>query len=213
MRGRSGDGATAASSWRPNAARSSPTRCWWRRTATRTAWRPDSAADHADRQYIIASEPLPEDLARELSPTGRAFWDTKYFLYYWHVSADRRMIFGGRTSFLPTSVDRSAAILHRGLLRGPPAARGLPHRVRVGRQCRLHVRPDAARGPDVRRRHLCRWLLGTGVALMTGLGTQVGGWLAGDPAPALTKLGFPLVSPRRTRATRGSCRSSASGIA
>ena len=28
---------------------------------------------------------------------------------------------------------------------------------------------------------------------MTGLGTQVGGWLAGDPAPALIKLGFPLV--------------------
>src|SRR6476646_4060666 len=54
------------------------------------------------QSYIIATEPLPEDLAREISPRGRAFFDTKNFLYYWHVSEDRRMIFGGRTSFLPT---------------------------------------------------------------------------------------------------------------
>jgi glycine/D-amino acid oxidase-like deaminating enzyme len=34
---------------------------------------------------------------------------------------------------------------------------------------------------------------GTGVALMTALGTAVGGWLSGDPAPALSRLKFPLV--------------------
>ena len=95
--------------------------------------------------YIIATEPLPEELARELSPKGRAFFDTKNFLYYWHVSADRRMIFGGRASFMPTSVDRTAAILHRGPARGPSAARRLPRRLRLGRQRRLHVRSDATR--------------------------------------------------------------------
>ena len=31
-------------------------------------------------------------------PKGRAFFDTKNFLYYWHVSADRRMVFGGRAA-------------------------------------------------------------------------------------------------------------------
>ena len=31
--------------------------------------------------FIIASEPLPEALARELSPNGRALFDTKNFLY------------------------------------------------------------------------------------------------------------------------------------
>ena len=70
--------------------------------------------------YIIASEPLPEDLARELSPKGRSFFDTKNFLYYWHVSADRRMIFGGRACFMPTSIDQTAAILHKGLLEVHP---------------------------------------------------------------------------------------------
>jgi hypothetical protein len=34
---------------------------------------------------------------------------------------------------------------------------------------------------------------GTGVALMTGLGTAVGEWLSGGPAPALGQLSFPLV--------------------
>ena len=34
---------------------------------------------------------------------------------------------------------------------------------------------------------------GTGVALMTHLGTSVGAWLAGGEAPVLAKLRFPLV--------------------
>ena len=107
--------------------------------------------------YIIASEPLPEELAHELSPKGRAFFDTKNFLYYWHVSADRRMIFGGRASFLPTSIDKTARILHRGLLEVHPPAGGLPDRVRLGRQRRVHVRPDAACGPHEGRRDLRAW--------------------------------------------------------
>src|SRR5258705_220251 len=53
--------------------------------------------------YIIASEPLPDDLVRDISPRGRAFFDTKNFLYYWHISADRRMLFCGRASMLSTS--------------------------------------------------------------------------------------------------------------
>jgi hypothetical protein len=34
---------------------------------------------------------------------------------------------------------------------------------------------------------------GTGVAMMTWLGTAVGGWLSGDEAPALSRLRFPIV--------------------
>ncbi|HEU5204620.1 MAG TPA: FAD-binding oxidoreductase [Candidatus Limnocylindrales bacterium] len=143
--------------------------------------------------YIIASEPLPGDLARELSPTGRAFWDTKYFLYYWHVSADNRMIFGGRTSFLPTSVDRSAGILHRGLLHVHPQLADYRIEYAWGGNVGFTFdrMPHAGRTKDgVTFAVGC---CGTGVALMTGLGTQIGGWLAGDPAPAITRLGFPLV--------------------
>ena len=109
--------------------------------------------------YIIASEPLPEDLVRELSPKGRAFFDTKNFLYYWHISADRRMVFGGRASFLPTSIDHTARDPPPRAARGPPAAGRPADRLRVGRQRRLHLRPDAACRADEGRRRVRDGLL------------------------------------------------------
>ncbi len=143
--------------------------------------------------YIIASEPLPEDLAHELSPKGRAFFDTKNFLYYWHVSADRRMVFGGRASFLPTSIDHTAEILWRGLLEvHPPLA---DYRIEYAWGGNVGFTfdrmPHAGRTRDgVAYAVGC---CGTGVALMTGLGTKVGQWLSGGDPPALSALPFPLV--------------------
>lgn len=143
--------------------------------------------------FIIASEPLPEALARELSPNGRAFFDTKNFLYYWHVSADRRMIFGGRASFLPTSIDKTARILWRGLMEVHPQL--ADHRIEYAWGGNVGFTFD--RMPHVGRTEdgvtYAMGCCGTGVALMTYLGTRVGAWLAGGEAPALAKLDFPLV--------------------
>jgi glycine/D-amino acid oxidase-like deaminating enzyme len=143
--------------------------------------------------YIIASEPLPADLAHELSPNGRAFFDTKNFLYYWHVSADRRMIFGGRASFLPTTIDRTAAILWRGLVDVHPQM--ADYRIEYAWGGNVGFTFD--RMPHVGRTRdgvaYAMGCCGTGVALMTNLGTKVGEWLAGGEAPALAMLRFPLV--------------------
>ena len=143
--------------------------------------------------YIIASEPLPEDLVRELSPKGRAFFDTKNFLYYWHVSADRRMVFGGRASFMPTSIERTAAILWKGLLEVHPQLAGY----RIDYAWGGNVGFTFDRMPHVGRTTdgvaYAMGCCGTGVALMTNLGTKVGAWLAGGEAPALSRLSFPLV--------------------
>jgi glycine/D-amino acid oxidase-like deaminating enzyme len=143
--------------------------------------------------YIIASEPLPEDLARELSPHGRSFFDTKNFLYYWHVSADRRMVFGGRASFMPTSIERTAAILHRGLLEVHPQLSG--YRIEYAWGGNVGFTFD--RMPHVGRTAdgvaYAMGCCGTGVALMTHLGTKAGEWLAGGSAPAISRLRFPLV--------------------
>jgi glycine/D-amino acid oxidase-like deaminating enzyme len=143
--------------------------------------------------YIIATEPLPDGLARDLSPKGRAFFDTKNFLYYWHVSADRRMVFGGRASFLPTSIERTAAILHKGMLEVHPQLAG----TRVEYAWGGNVGFTFDRMPHVgRTRDGVTYALGccgTGVALMTDLGTRVGAWLAGGEEPALARLRFPLV--------------------
>lgn len=143
--------------------------------------------------YIIASEPLPEALAHELSPRGRAFFDTKNFLYYWHVSADRRMVFGGRASFMPTTIDHTAAILWRGLLEVHPQL--AEYRIEYAWGGNVGFTFD--RMPHVGRTGdgvaYAAGCCGTGVALMTNLGTKVGAWLAGGDAPQLTRLGFPLV--------------------
>ncbi len=143
--------------------------------------------------YIIATEPLPEALALEISPKGRSFFDTKNFLYYWHVSADRRMVFGGRASMMPTSIEHTAEILYRGLVTVHPQLAGYRIDYAWGGNVGFTFdrMPHAGRTKDgVAYAMGC---CGTGVALMTHLGTQVGEWLTGGEAPALAKLSFPLV--------------------
>ena len=161
------------------------------RTATRTAWR--QASGDGSCRSAATSSPASHSprTSRELSPTGRAFWDTKYFLYYWHVSADRRMIFGGRTSFLPTSMDRSAAILHRDCSRStrssPTIQSNTPGAATSASRstaCRTRAGSDGV---------ICRGLLRHRRRAHDRAGKAGRRWLAGDPAPALTRLGFPLV--------------------
>jgi len=68
--------------------------------------------------YIIATEPLTETQAGALLPTRRMAFDSKHFLYYFRVTSDRRLLFGGRAEFTPPnaqSVRRAAAILRRGM--------------------------------------------------------------------------------------------------
>jgi glycine/D-amino acid oxidase-like deaminating enzyme len=143
--------------------------------------------------YIIASEPLPEALASELSPRGRSFFDTKNFLYYWHISTDRRMVFGGRVSFMPTSIEQTAARLHDSLLEVHPQLAGY----RIDHAWGGNVGFTFDRMPHVGRTSdgvaYAMGCCGTGVALMTHLGTRAGEWLAGGEPPVLSRLTFPLV--------------------
>ena len=63
--------------------------------------------------YIIATEPLDEVLQMELSPKRRMFYDSKWFLKYYRVTSDGRMLFGGRTTISPNqSLKDSAEDLH-----------------------------------------------------------------------------------------------------
>ena len=69
--------------------------------------------------YIIATEPLADALAHELIPRKRMIYDSKHFLYYYRLTPDNRMLFGGRAAFFPETGDtirRSAEILRRGMI-------------------------------------------------------------------------------------------------
>jgi glycine/D-amino acid oxidase-like deaminating enzyme len=69
--------------------------------------------------YIIVTEVLPEATAQQLSPRNRMIYDSKNYLYYYRLTPDRRMLFGGRAAFFPETADsirRSAEILRRGMI-------------------------------------------------------------------------------------------------
>jgi len=76
--------------------------------------------------YIITTEVLPQELARELSPRNRMIYDSKNYLYYYRLTPDRRMLFGGRAAFFPENertIRRSAEILRRGMIEVYPQLR------------------------------------------------------------------------------------------
>jgi len=69
--------------------------------------------------FIIATERLPETLAHALSPRNRMIYDSKHYLYYYRLTPDNRMLFGGRAAFFPetgNTIRRSAEILRRGMI-------------------------------------------------------------------------------------------------
>jgi glycine/D-amino acid oxidase-like deaminating enzyme len=75
--------------------------------------------------FIIATEKLSEDLAKELIPRGRMIFDSMHYLNYFRLW-DRRMIFGGRAAFFPETsktIQRSAEILRREMVQVFPQLR------------------------------------------------------------------------------------------
>jgi glycine/D-amino acid oxidase-like deaminating enzyme len=76
--------------------------------------------------YIITTEVLPDALALELSPRNRMIYDSKNYIYYYRLTPDNRMLFGGRAAFFPESGDsirKSAEILRRGMIEVYPQLR------------------------------------------------------------------------------------------
>lgn len=68
--------------------------------------------------FIIATEPLERSLVDELMPTRRMASDSKNLLYYFRITPDDRILFGGRAQFTlsnPSSDQRSARILQQGM--------------------------------------------------------------------------------------------------
>jgi glycine/D-amino acid oxidase-like deaminating enzyme len=76
--------------------------------------------------YIVVTEPLPEELAAQVSPRNRMIYDSKNYLYYYRLTPDRRMLFGGRAAFFPeteSTIRTSAEILRRGMIEVYPQLR------------------------------------------------------------------------------------------
>jgi glycine/D-amino acid oxidase-like deaminating enzyme len=138
--------------------------------------------------YLIATAPLEPALAARLMPRGRVLSDTKNLLYYFRLSPDGRMVFGGRAAFTPTPVARSAEILARGMAEVFPELAGVPVEYAWGGQVAftLDQMPHAGRLDD-EGVHYALGYGGHGVAMATWLGARMGEALAGaGEIPRLT---------------------------
>ena len=135
--------------------------------------------------YVVATAPLGDELAREVVPRGRVMSDTWNLLHYFRLSADGRMVFGGRASFTPTDVRRSARILGTAIRKVFPRLASVPLEYTWSGSLGVarDRMPHAGRMSGV---HFALAYAGHGVALSTWLGARMGDALAGRGAvPAL----------------------------
>src|SRR5579885_1617985 len=76
--------------------------------------------------HIIATEPLPVELAASLIPKRRSISDTKRVLCYYRVSPDgTRMVFGGRARFTASDPKLCGAVLYRYMTARFPQLKGV----------------------------------------------------------------------------------------
>ncbi len=144
--------------------------------------------------YIITTAPLPASLAAELVPRGRVIFDSKYFLHYFRLTPDGRMLFGGRAAFFPETegtIRHSAEILRRDMLRVYPQLSATPVEYAWGGTLdfAFDLLPHAGK---LEGQHFAMGYAGHGVAMATYLGTKMAGAILGDEiALPFAKVAFP----------------------
>jgi glycine/D-amino acid oxidase-like deaminating enzyme len=143
--------------------------------------------------YIIGTAPLPAADAAALLPKRRVAFDSKHFLFYWRVTGDRRLLFGGRAEFTPPtpeSTRRAASILRDGLAHVFPqlAAVGIDYAWGGNVAFTRDQLPHAGRlDDDV---YYAGGYSGHGIAMATALGTLIARRIAGEP------IDHPLMDDR-----------------
>jgi glycine/D-amino acid oxidase-like deaminating enzyme len=142
--------------------------------------------------YMIATEPMRADLADQTIPNRRMLFDTKNFLYYWRITPDNRMLFGGRASFAPTTLWRARDWLYAAMVHVHPQLNGL----RVERAWGGQLGFTFDRMPHIGRIKGVTYAMGycgTGVAMSTYFGQLAADWIAGAELPMCWERPFPTV--------------------
>jgi glycine/D-amino acid oxidase-like deaminating enzyme len=140
--------------------------------------------------YIIATEPLSPDRAQAAIPNRRMLFDSKNFLYYWRLSSDNRMLFGGRASFAPTTIPSARDWLYAAMIRVHPQLAGII----VEHAWGGNVGFTFDRLPHIGRIDGITYALGycgTGVAMSTYFGQLAADWIAGGELPDCWQRPFP----------------------
>jgi len=144
--------------------------------------------------YIIATEVLPDALATEVSPRNRMIYDSKHFLYYYRLTPDNRMLFGGRAAFFPESestVRESAELLRQGMIEVYPQLRNTKVEYVWGGTLdfAMDVMPHSGKIDGM---YFAVGFAGHGVAAATWMGAKLAGVICGDPDDnPFSSIAFP----------------------
>jgi glycine/D-amino acid oxidase-like deaminating enzyme len=144
--------------------------------------------------FIITTEVLSQALARTLSPRNRMIYDSKNYLYYYRLTPDCRMLFGGRAAFFPETdrtIRRSAAILRRGMIEVYPQLRETKIDYVWGGTLdfAFDIMPHAG---QLDRLYYAVGYAGHGVAMATYQGQKIAELIAGDkPENPFVDIPFP----------------------
>ncbi|MGA2413329.1 MAG: FAD-binding oxidoreductase [Candidatus Sulfotelmatobacter sp.] len=144
--------------------------------------------------FIITTEILPVALAQELSPRNRMIYDSKNYLYYYRLTPDRRMLFGGRAAFFPENdqrIRRSAEILRRGMIDVYPQLRDAKVEYVWGGTLdfAFDIMPHAGQLDGM---YFAVGYAGHGVAMATYQGQKMAELIAGDrPENPFVGIPFP----------------------
>ncbi len=148
--------------------------------------------------FIIATEPLSDALARELSPRNRMIFDSKHYLYYYRLTPDNRLLFGGRADFFPetaNTIRRSAGLLRRGMIEVYPQLRDTKLEYAWGGTLDFcfDTMPHAGQMDGI---YYAVGYAGHGVAMATYLGAriaeQISGGQSDNPYESIPFPGAPL---------------------
>jgi glycine/D-amino acid oxidase-like deaminating enzyme len=152
--------------------------------------------------YIIATEPLDPAQACSLLPKRRVVFDSKHFLYYFRVTDDRRLLFGGRAEFRrpdASAAARAAAILYRGMVRVFPDLAGTRLAYAWGGNVAF-TRDQMPHAGEVDGVHFAGGYCGHGIAIATELGDVIARRMCGAPVVnALLETACPPIPFYRGR--------------
>lgn len=142
--------------------------------------------------YMIATEPLPRDLAETLLPNGRTLTDSRRVLRYGRMSPDgTRLLFGGRARFSPQAATAAAPALYRFMTDVFPQVKGyrLTHAWCGNVAFTFDFLPHAGQREGL---HYCLGCNGSGISMMTMLGRNVAARILGAAdAGAFDRPSFP----------------------
>ena len=133
--------------------------------------------------YIVVTAPLPPDAAASLLPRRRTAFDSKHFLHYFRLTADRRLLFGGRAEFSRPSegtTRRAAEILRRDMERVFPQLSGIAIDYAWGGLVAF-TRDQLPHAGRLEGLFYAGGYCGHGIAMATSLGEAIGRRIAGEP--------------------------------